>query len=136
MYNRKWYIAKEASEDETPDKLKKKLPKDTKIMKFLGDETYSAVPFSRIQPFGINQELDMRRGARDPKAYELAVSSPSEPKPTDHKTSEMNDKDNSSITNGLLKIVADSFREDINEMESVMTVMIINDEKLQFNDEY
>ena len=46
----------------------------------------------------------------------------------------MNEKDNSS--NGLLKIVVDSFREDINEMESVMTVMIINDPKLQFNDEY
>ena len=67
IYNRKWYIAKEAREDETPDKLKKKLPKDKKIMKFLGDPTYSAVPFSRIQPFGKNKELDIRRGARDRK---------------------------------------------------------------------
>ena len=78
MYNRKWYIAREASDDETPNKLKKKLQKDTKVMKFISDGTYSAVPISRIQPFGIDQELDMRRGARDPKAYELAVSSPSD----------------------------------------------------------
>ena len=42
----------------------------------------------------------------------------------------MNDKDDSLISDGLLKIVADSFREDINEMEIVMIVMIINDQKL------
>ena len=78
----------------------------------------------------------MSRGARDSKGYELAVSSPSKPKPTDHETSDMNEKDGSSISNGQLKIVADSFREGINEMESVMTVMIINDQKLHFNDEY
>ena len=45
----------------------KKLHKETKIMKFLGYGTYSAVPYSRYQPFGKNKELEMRRGVRDPE---------------------------------------------------------------------
>ena len=41
------------------------------VVKFLCDKTYSAIPNTRIQPFGTT-EIDEKRGKRDTKGYTIA----------------------------------------------------------------
>ena len=37
------------------------------------DQTYGAIPNTRIQPFGAT-EIDQKRGKRDPKGYKIATT--------------------------------------------------------------
>ena len=71
MYNRKWYVVQKATDEETPNEIRNKRIKDTTVVKFMCDETYSAIPNTRIQPFGTT-EIDEKRGKRDAKGYAIA----------------------------------------------------------------
>ena len=71
MFNRKWYVVKKATDEETPDELRNRKVKEATVVKFLCDETYSTVPNTRIQPFG-NTEIDEKRGKRDTDGYAIA----------------------------------------------------------------
>ena len=71
MYNRKWYVVKKATDEEIPDELRNKKVNEATIVKFLCDKTYSAIPNTRIQPFGTT-EIDEKRGKRDTKGYAIA----------------------------------------------------------------
>ena len=62
---------KKATDEETPDKFRNKKVKEATVVKFLCDKTYSAIPNTRIQPFGTT-EIDEKRGKRDTKGYAIA----------------------------------------------------------------
>ena len=72
MYNRKWYVVQKAKDEEIPNDIKIKRTKDATIVKFICDETYSAIQNTRIQPFGTT-EMDQKRGKRDEKDYKLVT---------------------------------------------------------------
>ena len=69
MYQRKWYVARAAINEEIPKSLNNKLSKvkeQSMVVQFAIDEKYSIIPTRKIEPFGNNLDLDLKRSKLDP----------------------------------------------------------------------
>ena len=146
-FQRHWYVARKAGKnDEIPAKLKNKRRDDQTIVKFLGDQTYSTLPTTKLEPIG-KKEVDQKRAKRDSKGYAemeaiLTANSKSHPNVSEVENNESRDKDakesskpNSAITPLVGKITLKT-DYDADELEAVLNAMILNDQKLTFVDEY
>ena len=72
--------------NELPQKLKKKLEKrkeDLTPVKFVRDELYSLI--KKVEKFGIDKDLDIRRSKSDKMGYNIAQSVVSIEQPLDNK---------------------------------------------------
>ena len=75
-FQRHWYVARKAHQDEIPTKLKNKaeLTKQKQVViQFLGDQTYSMIPEAKLEPFG-DTELDKRRAKGDSKGVAATLN--------------------------------------------------------------
>ena len=73
MFNRKWYVVQKPNYGEIPNEIKIKRTKDGTTVQFICDQTYCAIPNTRIQPFGAT-EIDQKRGKRDAIGYKIATT--------------------------------------------------------------
>ena len=147
MFNRKWYVVQKATDEETPDELRNRKVNEATVVKFLCDETYSIVPNTRIQPFG-NIEIDEKRGKRDTDGYAIASATKHGIDVDKNDTQKENGKEQSEKelpellegTTVTFKMLLDTWsaikNDNAEKIDTVMKLMIKNDQKLTFGDDY
>ena len=147
MYQRKWYVARAATNEEIPKSLANKLSKareKSMVVQFAIDEKYSIIPTRKIEPFGNNLDLDLKRSKLDPRGYSIAKNEPNE-KEEDESSNEQTEKEEteSSQTSGLLSHIASKISvvpklmyKPFGEMDAILDLMIINDQRIHFESEY
>ena len=76
LYQRKWYVARIANNEEIPTSLKNKMSKSKEpstVVQFVVDDEYSIFPMRKIEPFG-NVEIDKKCDKLDPRGYSIVMS--------------------------------------------------------------
>ena len=159
MFNRKWYVVQKPDHEEIPKEIKVKRTNDATIVKFMCDQTYGAIPNNRIQPFGAT-EIDEKRGKRDPKGYKIATTAKHftnedrnnlqdedgklekenvSPPGTNEPTNETTNSNGDEVTLTFQKIYetwSALQNESSEKINIIMKLMIENDQKLTFGDDY
>ena len=77
MCQRRWYVARAATNEEIPTSLENKLSKvkePSVVVQFVVDDKYSIIPTKKIEPFGNDLELDKKRSKSDPRGYSIATT--------------------------------------------------------------
>ena len=156
-FQRKFYAATKAKIDEIPSKLKSKMKENFTVVKFLVDCTYSMIPTEKLEPFG-NKELDEKRSKRDPIGHKAAITLSQTSSSNPEKDFEIETNSNINIstnkasketitpskvtsTSSIVTYIASRFKSlsptyDADELDAILKVMVINDQRITFAEEY